>query len=68
MNKVFNKLIVAFWVADIMNLPFMEMFDTDYPLNALFYFIVFALWGYMPLLSAEWNKGGGNSGKDNSNS
>lgn len=37
---MFN-LIVAFWVADMINLPFMEMFDTTYPVNTLFWFLFF---------------------------
>ena len=63
MNKIFNKLIVAFWVADIMNLPFMEMFDTDYPLNFWFYFVVFFLWYFLPFLSAEVDKAGAGNDK-----
>ena len=31
-------LIALFWLADIMNMPFMAMFDTTYPLNAMFWF------------------------------
>ena len=34
-----TELIALFWVADIMNLPFMEMFDTTYPLNFAFWCI-----------------------------
>jgi hypothetical protein len=34
-----RDLIALFWVADIMDLPFMEMFDTTYPLNTAFWFI-----------------------------
>lgn len=33
-------LFAVFWIMDIMNLPFMEMFDTTYPLNGWFYFLV----------------------------
>ena len=32
--------IMVFWLTDVMNMPFMEMFDTTYPLNGLFWFIV----------------------------
>lgn len=31
-------IISLFWLADIMDLPFMAMFDTTYPLNAMFWF------------------------------
>lgn len=33
------ELIGLFWIADVMNLPFMEMFDTVYELNELFWFL-----------------------------
>ena len=32
-------LISLFWLADIMNLPFMAIFDTTYPLNGVFWFL-----------------------------
>lgn len=32
-----------FWLMDIMNLPFMEKFDTTYPLNGVFYICAFLL-------------------------
>ena len=48
MNAIFNKLITVFWIADVMNMPFMEMFDTTYPFNGWFYFCVFFLWGFIP--------------------
>lgn len=32
--------ILIFWIMDICNMPFMEMFDTTYPLNTLFWFLV----------------------------
>ena len=28
--------VTLFWIMDILNMPFMEMFDTTYPLNTLF--------------------------------
>lgn len=33
------NLIGLFWIADLMNLPFMKMFDTTYPLNGMFWFL-----------------------------
>lgn len=36
---------VVFWIMDICNMPFMEKFDTTYPLNALFWFLVWLLCG-----------------------
>ena len=35
--------VTLFWVMDILNMPFMEMFDTTYPLNTLFWIFVFVL-------------------------
>ena len=31
------ELIALFWLADVMDLPFMAMFDTTYPLNSAFW-------------------------------
>lgn len=28
--------ILIFWILDITDMPFMEMFDTTYPMNTLF--------------------------------
>lgn len=33
-------VILVFWLMDIMNMPFMEVFDTTYPLNGLFWFLM----------------------------
>lgn len=41
---MFWDLVWIFWICDILNLPFMEMFDTTYPLNTLFWFIVFVVY------------------------
>lgn len=32
-----TEAILIFWLMDVMNLPFMEMFDTTYPLNEEFW-------------------------------
>jgi hypothetical protein len=32
--------ITIFWIMDILNMPFMEMFDTIYPLNGMFWLLV----------------------------
>ena len=37
--------VTLFWIMDILNMPFMEMFDTTYPLNTLFWILVFVLCG-----------------------
>lgn len=37
MFRAIKLLIEIFWVMDILDLPFMEIFDTKYPLNGLFW-------------------------------
>jgi len=37
--------ILLFWICDILNMPFMEMFDTTYPLNTWFWILVFVFGG-----------------------
>lgn len=37
--------ITVFWILDICNMPFMGIFDTTYPLNGLFWFLVWFLCG-----------------------
>ena len=39
MFKTFKCLFNIFWLMDIMNMPFMEQFDTKYPLNGLFWIL-----------------------------
>lgn len=46
------ELIGLFWVADVMNLSFMDIFDTVYALNNEFWF-----WGWLVILTL-------NSGRD----
>lgn len=41
-------LITTFWICDITDMPFMEMFDTTYPMNTLFWFLIF-IFAYVPL-------------------
>lgn len=33
-----QTVAMGFWLMDILNMPFMEMFDTTYPLNGVFWF------------------------------
>lgn len=40
-----RELIVIFWIMDVLNLPFMEIFDTTYPLNDVFWFLVLMFTG-----------------------
>lgn len=41
------KLLI-FWILDITDMPFMEMFDTTYPMNTLFWWLIwiFVLLGF----------------------
>lgn len=52
-----TELIGLFWLADIMNLPFMTQFDTTYPLNGVFWFC-----GWLLILFINESRGshGGN--------
>ena len=43
MRYLVNVAVSIFWLMDIMNLPFMDIFDTVYPLNGLFYVYAFLL-------------------------
>lgn len=45
-------VIVVFWILDILNMPFMEMFDTVYPLNTLFWLLVFI---FVPTIDTKIN-------------
>lgn len=45
LKRLFKNAVIAFWVLDILNFPFMEMFDTTYPFNTLFWCLVFAICG-----------------------
>ena len=53
------ELIGLFWIADILNLPFMEMFDTTYPLNGLFWFLG---WFFIAMINSSRNS---NTKKEN---
>lgn len=37
MINLLKFLILIFWILDITDMPFMEMFDTTYPMNTLFW-------------------------------
>lgn len=40
MYKVFYSAVMIFWILDILNFPFMQMFDTTYPMNELAWFLI----------------------------
>ena len=43
MFKTFKTIIEIFWILDICDAPFMEIFDTTCPLNGLFWVIVLGI-------------------------
>lgn len=43
MYNILYAALSIFWVFDIINLPFMEMFDTTHPVNALAWFLIWAV-------------------------
>ena len=40
MINLLKFLILIFWILDITDMPFMEMFDTTYPMNTLFWWMI----------------------------
>lgn len=40
MSDIFEKFIFVFWLFDILNFPFMEIFDTTIPINGLAWLII----------------------------
>lgn len=40
MKSLIKTGITMFWIMDIINLPFMQMFDTTYELNEMFWILV----------------------------
>lgn len=40
MIALIQFLLLIFWVLDITNMPFMDMFDTTYPMNTLFWMLI----------------------------
>lgn len=55
--RLFYAAILLFWILDICNMSFMEPFDTTYPFNTLFWFLV---WFFIPGTSIDIN---GSDGK-----
>ena len=36
-----DNLIIAFWLLDVLDFSFMQMFDTTYPINGTAWFFIF---------------------------
>lgn len=45
MKEFIKMFIMLFWICDILNMPFMEVFDITYPLNTMFWILVFVFCG-----------------------
>ena len=43
MKDFLRVFIITFWVFDITNMPFMEIFDTTYPINGWAWFLILLL-------------------------
>jgi hypothetical protein len=53
MYTIFYALLTIFWVLDIFNLPFMEVFDTTYQINGWLWFFI---WIFLPTPSSAGGK------------
>lgn len=42
---IIRNAIILFWIFDILDMPFMKIFDTTYPLNGWFWFLMFLFFG-----------------------
>ena len=40
MFQTFSVIIEIFWIFDVLDMPFMEMFDTTYPINGVAWFLI----------------------------
>lgn len=59
MISLLKFLILIFWILDITNMPFMEMFDSTYPMNALFWWLIwFFVLGFNVEISVRWHDDG----------
>jgi len=45
MYKIFYSCLTIFWILDIINVPFMQIFDTKYPINTLAWILI---WIFIP--------------------
>ncbi len=52
MYSLFYAALTIFWVLDVVNLPFMEMFDTTYPINTLVWLLI---WMFIPTATVVCN-------------
>ena len=45
---IFYSLLTITWILDIINLPFMKILDTTYPINELAWLLI---WLFMPTVT-----------------
>lgn len=54
MVGILQFLILIFWVLDITDMPFMEIFDTTYPMNGLFWWLIWIfVLGFSPEIKKD---------------
>lgn len=53
MFRIFKIMVELFWIMDVLDMPFMEMFDTTYPLNGLFWFFAMIMLGVEEAFETE---------------
>lgn len=58
MFRTFKTIVDIFWIMDVLDLPFMEMFDTTYPINGLFWFAVIAILCFEEAFELNQNRKG----------
>lgn len=47
MSLLIKTAITIFWILDICDMPFMQMFDTVYPLNDVFWWLMVIFVGFI---------------------
>ena len=45
MYGIFKGCLTIFWILDVLDLPFMQIFDTTYPINSLAWLLI---WCFLP--------------------
>lgn len=58
MYAIFNALLTIFWICDITDMPFMEMFDTTYPINTLAWWLIWIFIPSVTVINNNTNKKG----------
>lgn len=54
MINLMKFLILIFWILDITDMPFMKIFDTTYPMNGIFWWLIwFFVLGFSVEIKSE---------------